>query len=86
MSTIYKITISYPDGHIEELSEPASSLSEAKGIGIGYMAQIEGTEAYKGGKSSDDDFGFSKPKKPYFLIDEVVDGKAKAVYDSRRRK
>ena len=82
MGLYYKITISYPDGHLEELDEEFLSLPKAIDYGEKYLAQVYGTESFRG--DALDEHNFFNKKKPYFFVDSHGEGESKIVFDSRK--
>ncbi len=84
MVTSYKVTISYPDGHLEEIEEDFLSLEKAIDFGEKYLAQIYGTESFRG--NALDEHNFFHKKQPYFFVDSHGDGESEIVFDSRKDK
>ena len=81
MNITYRVTISYPDGHIEELEEVFNSLEEAKRFGDAYLAQVKATETHKKRSYLEDG-----PKDPYYMVMEHRDGSRKIIFESKHRK
>ena len=84
MAVYYKVTISYPDGHLEEIEEEFTSLQKAIDFGEKYLAQVYGTEQFRG--NALDEHNFFHKKKPYFIVDSHGEGESKIVFDSRKDK
>ena len=78
---MYKLSIFYPDGHVEEIQESFESLESAKEYGKSMMAQIKNTEAYHAGKK--DLFGEKISKKPHFEVSVRENNVTKVVYKGK---
>ena len=74
--TNYTITISYPDGHLEELEEIFVKLEKAIEYGKRYLIQVYGNESFKRGASGE----------AYFTVVEHSESGGKIVYDSKESK
>ena len=81
MNITYRVTISYPDGHIEDLEEVFNSLEAAKKFGDAYLAHVKATEAQKHRGYLEDG-----PKDPYYMVMEHNDGSRKIIFESKHRK
>lgn len=84
MAEYFKVLMYYPDGHSEEMEEDFFKLEKAIDFGQKYLAQIYGTEAFRG--NALDEHNFFNKKKPYFIVDSHGDGESKIVFDSRKDK
>lgn len=84
MVVYYKVTISYPDGHLEEIEEDFYNLEKAIDFGEKYISQVYGTESFRG--NSLDEGNFFHKKEPYFFVDSHGEGESKIVFDSRKDK
>ena len=78
----YKLVFAYPDGHIEEDFDQFMELEKAKEYGEDLLGQVLNTESVF--KGEDNDFGFSKKHKPYFMVYEVEGEESHLVYESKR--
>jgi prepilin-type processing-associated H-X9-DG protein len=81
MSEYFRVNVSFPDGHIEEIDEIFSTLELAKNYGESILNQVSYTEAYHKGK--DDIFGDKINLKPYFEVLKVADNTSKIVFRSK---
>ena len=72
---MYLVSVSYPDGHIEEIDDTFESLEQAKVFGENIMAQIAMTEAHKktGGKN-----------KPFFMVLDKSKRPSEIVYTNKK--
>ena len=76
MEKTYRVVITYPDGHIEEVQEHFKNGADALEYGNSILAQIPNTERYR--SPFDDD-----KKEASFVIVEVYNNKQKIVYTSK---
>lgn len=76
MEIIYKVEVSFPDGHIEELEVTFTNANEALSYANGILSQIAYTER---GRQHD----YEVAQEAYFQIKKIEGDKKKAIYDSR---
>ncbi len=82
MEKHYKVNVSFPDGHTQEMEDTFASLSDAVNFGYSMLSQIGETERFH--KHDDfDPFSFDELQKPYFFVYEVVGGKKTCVYEGK---
>ncbi len=86
MDVLYTVTMSYPDGHLEEIEEVFNSLEQAKEYGERMLNYVASTESIKrgGGLFDDDDFRSSRQQEPYFMVIRLEGKERKIVFESRR--
>ena len=72
---MFKVTVSYPDGHIEEIDDTFETSLQAKSFGESMMRQIESTEDIKGKRGKN---------RPYFLVLDASKRPAEIIFDSRK--
>ena len=75
---MFSLTITYPDGHEEELDESFTSLEKAVSYGMNLLAQIRATEPLKGKK-----YGASGKREAFFLVHKFSGKESELVFDSR---
>ena len=85
MDVLYTVTMSYPDGHLEEIEEAFPNEEKAKEYGEKMLNYIKSTETYKGGAILDDENELAprKPRKPYYMIIKVVGHEKAIVFESK---
>ena len=83
MVAYYKVTISYPDGHLEEIEEEFMSMDKAVDFGEKYIAQVYGTESFKG--NAIDEGNLFGRKVPFFYVDCISDEGSENVYNSSEK-
>ena len=71
---MFRVTVSYPDGHIEEIDDSFETLKQAKDFGENVVDQIYNTEDIKGTRGKN---------KPYFLVLDAAKRPSEIVFDSR---
>ena len=81
MDAYYKVNVSFPDGHVEEIEDIFPSLEAAQAYGNNILNQISSTEPYHNSKK--DIFGEKTKFKPYFEVLVVVDNNSKIVFKSK---
>ena len=87
MDKCFKLEVSYPDSHIEEIEENFGTLEDAVAFGKTILGQIAYTERYHKRSGGGDLFEEApKPQKPFIVVCEIVEGKRKIAFDSRRSK
>lgn len=78
----YKVMMSYPDGHVEEIAESFNDLDSAVEYGKSMLAQVRGTERFHLDKG--DVFGEKKAKKkPSFEIVKKTGSMSTIVFSSK---
>ncbi|MCR5184755.1 MAG: hypothetical protein K6C32_01565 [Bacilli bacterium] len=82
---MYRVTILYPDGHVEELEETFSYIDKAIKFGEDYLNQVNATEQFKGKKYGVDFDSSSKGRKASFRVEELIDDRITTVFDSAKR-
>ncbi len=80
METYYRVEVTYPDGHTEEIGTQYKSAREAVDFGANLLVQVSYTEQYH---RDNDVFGMKEKIKPYFLVTRVSEQEHKLVFDSR---
>ena len=73
---MYKITVSYPDGHMEELFEMFNDLNSAVEYGKEFLNQVRNTERFKNKQ-------YTEALEAYFFVSGLKDDSYVKVYDSR---
>lgn len=86
MDKCFKLEVSYPDSHIEEIEENFGTLEDAVAFGKTILGQIAYTERYHKRRGGDLFEEAPKPQKPFIVVCEIVEGKRKIAFDSRRNK
>lgn len=81
MKTYYRVNVSFPNGHIEEIEDVFFTLEKAVEYGNSILNQVASTEAYH--KDRTDMYGDKVSFKPYFEVIEVSDESSKSVYKSK---
>ena len=71
---MFKVTVSYPDAHIEEIDDSFETLAQAKTFGENIIDQIYNTEDLKGTRGKN---------KPYFMVLDASKRPSEIVFDSR---
>ena len=84
MKSYYKVSVTYPDGHTEEIEESYDSLEKAKEFGDNIVLQVQNTERYH--KNKGGFLGLFKRKKKacYYVVRYVTDDGAEEVFDSSK--
>lgn len=82
---MFKITFSYPDGHVEEIDQVFNTLEDAKDYGFNLLNQVGATEIHKG-KTYKDAFGGNEgeAQPAFFIVSKYEGGKVKRVFISLR--
>ena len=80
---LYRVEVTYPDQHTEEIQDRFESRDEAIRYGHTILAQIGDNEEFHGADEVNE-FGFHKKKKPFFVVFKMVEEKSVTVFDSRR--
>ena len=81
----FRVSISYPDGHVEELEDVFNTLEDAKRFGEGYLMQVKATEDLKG-KEYDEDGLEKKRYDAYFMVIESNESGRMIVFESKHKK
>lgn len=80
---MYLVTVSYPDGHVEDIFEEFQELKPAVQYGLDLLNQVRATEQFKDPDYKEDEFGFAEAQEAYFYVTRVDDEGRKIVFDSR---
>ena len=72
---MYLVTVSYPDGHLEEIDDSFETLEQAKAFGKNIMAQIAMTEEHKKTRGTN---------KPYYMVLDKSKRPSEIVYTNKK--
>ena len=75
---LYRVTMTYPGGRVEEIDDTFSTLEQAKDYGNQLTIQSKANTNYR----DKGDF-FVKKTDPYYIVTKKEDGESKIVFDSR---
>ena len=81
MITLFRVTVTYPNGKTEEIDDTFRTLDAAISYGKALLGQIPSNAGYKG--KSQTIFGEKKTVKSYFVIHKCEGRAREQVYDSR---
>ena len=76
--SMYKVVVSYSDGHIDELNDEFKELNQALSFAVSYVGHLEDNDEFR------NTFNCGSRKKPYFQIVEYQGEHSNVVLDSRK--
>ena len=78
----YRLYITYPDGHVEEIEEEYSKIDQAKNYAIKLLTQVAATEKYH--YAHGDWKGIQKRGKASYMIVRKTEDGSEVVFDSKK--
>ena len=85
MDVLYTVTMSYPDGHLEEIEEVFRQYDDALQYGERMLEYVKSTESLINKKDFDDENELAprKKQKPYFMVIENIGKDRRIVFESK---
>ena len=85
MDVLYTVTMSYPDGHLEEIEEIFRQYEDAIQYGERMLEYIKSTESIVNKDVFDDENELAprKKMKPYFMVIKVIGDEKTIAFESK---